>query len=187
MSELAAMSGNREVEHIKAFISSQVDVYRPSYAPKETFRPRRCVIAGTTNRSDYLKDDTGNRRFLPVRCGEIDLNALRCDRDQLWAEVLARYRRGEPWWIVDADAIACAKEEQSARLEDHAWEPTVAAYLEGRSSVTLRQVGTALGFPQDMDIKQPDERRIAAVLRRLGWRRGLKREGTEVVRRWMPA
>ena len=78
--------GRAEVEKIKAFASRTVDRARPAYGRSRVDRPRRCVFFATTNNETYLKSQTGNRRFWPIVTGQIDLDALRRDRDQLWAE-----------------------------------------------------------------------------------------------------
>jgi predicted P-loop ATPase len=91
--------------------------------------PRQCVFAGSVNPDTYLRDETGNRRFWPVRCGRIDLDALRRDRDQLWAEAVVRYRDGAIWWIDDRDLITAASAEQQARVQDDAWHGCIERWL----------------------------------------------------------
>ncbi|PIB39592.1 hypothetical protein AOA59_30015, partial [Pseudomonas sp. 2822-15] len=74
-------------------LSRTEDQYRAAYARKTEKHPRRCVFFGTSNRSDYLKDPTGGRRFLPVDCGLMQpvksvFNDLQSEVDQIWAEAV---------------------------------------------------------------------------------------------------
>ena len=87
ISELVAMSRG-EVSRIKAFISRTIDRFRPPYGSRIIESPRSCVFWGTTNADGYLKDETGGRRFLPIKIGNIEVERLEQDRDQLWAEAV---------------------------------------------------------------------------------------------------
>ncbi len=80
-----------EVKKMKAIITTQSDKFRPPYGRLSIDTPRRCVFAMTTNQSEYLKDETGNRRWLPVACvGMADVEWLAANRDQLYAEAYHR-------------------------------------------------------------------------------------------------
>lgn len=128
MAELDAI-GRAEVSRIKAFLTRTADRYRPPYERYVVTVPRQCVFAGSVNPDTYLRDETGNRRFWPLRCGEIDLDGLRRDRDQLWAEAISRFNAGAPWWLEDRDLIASASAEQEARYEPDAWDALIERWL----------------------------------------------------------
>jgi len=170
IAELSAMS-RAEDAALKAFISRPVERYRRSYGRKEVIQPRQCVFIGTTNKAVYLRDETGGRRFWPVKVGLVDTDGLARDRDQLFAEALELYRQGRRWWPDDAFEREHIQPEQEARFEADAWEEIIAGYLASRSRVTVGDVareGLSLETPR---IGTADQRRIAAVLERLGWRR----------------
>lgn len=117
MSELASMRRG-ETEEIKAFLGRQHDFYRPPYGRKVLQRKRRFVIGGSVNpNGGYLKDPTGGKRYWPVKCGEIDLEALRHDKEQLWAEAVHRYKKGEQYWLTKEE-FEVAKIEQSNRFQE---------------------------------------------------------------------
>jgi len=130
------------------------------------------VFAGTINQiSGYLKDSTGGRRFWPVRCGVIDLEALVRDRDQLWAEAFIRFRGGAPWWLETVELHALAVAEQDARLEVDAWTEKVSEWLSGRQDVSVGEVlVSALGIPLET-WSQTSQNRIAKILAYNGFER----------------
>ena len=170
VSEMHAMN-RAETTQLKAFITRQIERYRPSYGRKEVIEPRQCVFVGTTNKDAYLRDETGGRRFWPVRAGGIDVEALARDRDQLFAEAVALFEQGRRWWPdkdFERDYIA---PEQAERYEADAWEAQIADYVGKHAQVTVGQVGeNALGI-ETAHLGTAEQRRIAAALERLGWRR----------------
>lgn len=131
--ELAEMTGmtRGEVKAIKGFMASGDDKYRPSYGRRTVSHPRRCIFIGTINPEgdgSYLTDTTGGRRFWPVKCTQIDLETAKAERDQLWAEAVALYQRGEQWWLTDEEE-AEAKEVQRDRTVDNPWVARVSKFL----------------------------------------------------------
>jgi hypothetical protein len=128
LAELDAMS-RAEISRTKAFISRKIDRFRPPYGRRTIERQRPCVFWGTTNASGYLKDETGGRRFWPIKVGTIDLDGLAANRDQLWAEAQALYRDGVPWWIKDRAIQVAAEEQQQDRYQGDAWDEPIAAYV----------------------------------------------------------
>jgi predicted P-loop ATPase len=173
VAEMHALS-KAEAAQLKAFVTRREERYRPSYGRKEVFEPRQCVFIGTTNKNTYLRDETGGRRFWPVVSGKIDLAALKRDRDQLFAEAVWAYRKREHWWPhrdFEAEHIA---PEQEARYEQDAWEQPIAEWLHGKQHVTIFDVAVdALKFDKSR-IGTAEQRRIVAILERLGCHRAHK-------------
>jgi predicted P-loop ATPase len=171
IAELSAL-GRAEAEALKSFISRPVERYRAPYDREEVVEPRQCVFIGTTNRSTYLGDDTGGRRFWPVRVGQVDNAALAADRDQLFAEAVAAYRAGAQWWPDEDFERQHIRVEQEARFEVDAWEPDIELFLSSRNRVQVSEVARdALGIVT-AKVGTAKQRRIARVLTRLGWTAG---------------
>lgn len=126
--EWAELSGlNRHDRNLlKNFLTLRVDSYRAAYQSFERDWPRTAVFCGTTNDNSYLSDSTGNRRFLPVTVGRIDLDALRRDAGQIIGEAVMRFKAGAKWWLDDDDsadalALAIARREQAGRVGATFW------------------------------------------------------------------
>jgi len=129
IAEMSAMSKG-ETAHLKAFVTRTVEKYRPPYGRKEISQPRQCVFIGTTNNSTYLRDETGGRRFWPVKVGQIGIEALQNDRDQLLAEAVKRYHEGAKWHPDAEFEMEHIYPEQDARFEIDAWEEPIRDHLE---------------------------------------------------------
>lgn len=133
LAELAATQ-NRDVESIKAFIDERVDRIQWLYSRKPVDVPRSCVFAATTNNAEYLRDQTGNRRFWPIKCGTINLDLVRAHRDQLWAEAVVLYKRGVQWWPksrAQMEAIGLLEAQAEREETPAAAEPLAAKLRSG--------------------------------------------------------
>lgn len=165
----------REASEVKDFVSRRSDLYRPPYAREVIEVPRESIFAGTTNKDDYLRDETGARRFWPVVVGDIDIPALEADRDQLWAEACSLYQGGEPWHITaeEREIAEQALAEQRARYEGDPWEEAVLEYCHSRAGkpvfiedVLLKQINKKLA-----DVTKQDRNRVAKILKSAGYKR----------------
>ena len=166
------------VETLKSFITRTTERFRPAYGRHKSIFRRSCVFGGSTNQNAYLTDPTGGRRFWPVRIGNINLMALRADREQLWAEALFRYRQGEIWWLTEEQTIATAIEEQAARYEADPWEEAIAAkvaVMTGPITIPylLKEV---LNIDLGMQ-RRSESNRVAEILTSLGLSRGKLSKG----------
>lgn len=177
LAELAAVR-RAENEAVKGYLSRTYDNYRPPYGRYRISVPRQCVFIGSTNESAYLTDRTGNRRYWPVSCGDIDIEYLERDRDQLWAEAYAAFGNGEPWYL-DSEEQQLAVAEQDERMVVSELEQEVAAYLErielsGTREVEIKQILVyALNLePDKADYAERAGRignQVIGVLRAQGW------------------
>ncbi|MGP6089772.1 VapE domain-containing protein [Antarctobacter jejuensis] len=195
IAELDAI-GRAEVSRIKAFLTRTTDRFRPPYGRYTIEVPRQCVFAGTVNPDTYLRDETGNRRFWPLRCGTIDIDALAHDRDQLWAETVHRFRAGAIWWIDDPDLLAEAREEQDRRYQSDAWDDLIEHWLTheirtvsdgypdygnsrtetARRCEPLRDVSVGEILDEAIGLEpghwtRGDQMRVSAYLKAKGWER----------------
>ena len=158
--------GKTDVDRLKGILSTATDRIRRPYGRMTEEHPRQSVFAGTTNRDDWQQDDTGARRFWPVRCGNIDLDWLRENRGQLFAEAVARFKAGEKWWEVPV--AQAAAEADRRRIEDP-WSVTISAWLvPGREYSNTQILTGALGV-EPKDFTDRKAKRVARVMRLLGW------------------
>lgn len=161
IAELDAI-GRAEVSRIKAFLTRTTDRFRPPYGRYTVEVPRQCVFAGTVNPDTYLRDETGNRRFWPLRCGTIDIAALARDRDQLWAEAVYRFREGAIWWIDDPSILAEAAAAQEARYQADAWDARIDRWLT-HDSRTVNRGHAGYEDWQDEEFERPEPIRDVSV------------------------
>ena len=159
-----------ETETIKSFISASKDRYCLKYIKYAQDWPRTCVFAGTTNKTDYLKDETGNRRFWPVWCNHIDLEALANDRDQLLAEAVHRYRQNEPM-LLNQEAQGIAKEQQDDRYAGDVWEEIISSYVENKKEIKMSELFEHLGFSEAKDYTRWDQTRLGKIMSKLNWKK----------------
>lgn len=181
--EAAELSGIRaaQTEHLKSLLSRQVDgPVRLAYGRIPVERARQFIIIGTTNSHHYLKDNTGNRRFWPIRVEKFDVKGLREVRDQLWAEATYRCLKGESIRLRPELHKTAGVQQERRRSEDP-WEEKVRDIFDFTKNIRTEPevIWEALSIP----IERRDEKsqaRVLAVMQRLGFRRGSvtgKREG----------
>lgn len=188
IAELGELRGlhSREAESIKAFITRRHENWVPKYREFATTFPRRLLFIGTSNRAEFLADDTGNRRWLPLTASRADVDYVETHRLQLWAEARERWGKGG---ILYAGAEKLAtKEHDEYRLRD-SWEQVIAAWLAVQFDdltgeppfYTAHCVLAGALRMEPRAIARRDEMRLGSVMTALGWvRERRKRDGLRV-------
>ena len=186
--ELAGML-RREVSDLKAFLGMTRDTWVQKYQETASTIARRCVFIMSTNDREFLTDTTGNRRYAPVEVGTIDLEAVRRDLLQLWAEGRELYNaRGITQKAVEeVNSVTLA-----AHMAADPWEETVGIWLDAQAELpeaerllitTANVFNYALGISVGK-LEAGKQRRLASVMRGLGYTQKVTRRGGQVLRLW---
>lgn len=175
--EIAEMDafGKAEVTRVKQVVTTRSDRYRAAYAHTAKDYRRTSVFAGTTNKDDWNRDETGARRFWPIRVEQtIDVKAVAKARDQLFAEAVMAYLAKPVWWVVPTTETEA---EQEARRDEDAWVEPVRDWLVGRAEVSVRHALVGAISLALKEIHRPEEMRMAKILRELKWTKRTTRNG----------
>lgn len=165
LAEMRAAYGITD-EQAKAFLDEQEDEMRDPYARSIKKNPRSFVFVGTTNDDAYLKDPTGSRRWWPIKATAINIEKLTSDRDQLFAEAIARIN--EPYWIVNKEQHEYVTSLRQSYHED-AWTFKIMEWVMYEDNFHTNDILTyCLNFTQDK-IKPTDSSRITKILKSMGW------------------
>lgn len=191
MGELNTFSKSDHNE-LKEVISNNNDMYRDLFAKEATPHPRTCVFVGTTNDQYYLKDETGNRRYLPVECKKVEFEMLKDRLPQYYAEAYARLAAGEDHWEFPKEEHEKITDQRHADFkEEDPWFDAVSKYAEHVPSVfnitkfmTDPTAHFGLGMPLDR-VTPKDRKRVGTILRQIGWKNGNVRDGQNVIRGWI--
>ena len=147
LAELAALNRS-ELEAAKQFITKQDDSFRPAYGRETEHYLRQCVFVATTNVSDFIKDQTGGRRWWPMPVGvataskDLFKDLTDAEVDQVWAEALYYYREKEPLYL-ERDLSAKAIALQRQHTEESSWTGPIGAYLDMQLPENWDSLGTA--------------------------------------------
>jgi len=186
--EMSEMITTRKTEsdRLKNFISRREDDVRLPYARARQRFPRQCIFIGTINPDDvgYLTDTTGNRRFWPVFCDHFELEVLKRDREQLLAEAVAAYKKGETL-MLPYELIKESEVEAMKRLADDPWQWIIAEWAASNPEVidvsTQHLYRNVLGG-NVQGMHTGHQRRIALSLKNLGWIKRQTLEGLKYTR-----
>lgn len=124
MAELSSLK-KADMEASKHFISKQDDIFRPAYArTTETFK-RQCIFIGSTNEWEFLRDSTGNRRFLPIAINannatkSVFTDMSDAEVAQIWAEAFQMFRKGAKTYLSgEAEGLAMSTQRKHLAEDD---------------------------------------------------------------------
>lgn len=173
-----------EVNTIKRVVSAPTDRFRPPYGRKPDDFKRQCVFVGTTNEDQVLRDHTGGRRFWPIDCGTINVPAIKADREQLFAEAVARIKSGEEWHIVPEEAT---KAIQEANRQSDEWEDILRDYLSHNTPpYSLTEIAEGCFGIKPDKLDRMTQLRLGRCMRVLGYQKKDARVDGQIVKRWVP-
>jgi predicted P-loop ATPase len=182
--ELETVFSRKDVSATKAFLSSSVDALRPPYHRDIEDFPRASIICGSTNKNEFLSDETGNRRFwvIPVK-KKVDVALLTQERDAIWAAAVLAYKSGEQWWLTPEEDALLAQANQGWQATD-VWETAILNHLDNKSTCSIGELlEKAIGLELAKQSKS-EQMRVSNILRRNGWERSRKRIGNKRERFW---
>ena len=188
LAELDAITGRKEAAEVKAVLSSPVDHFRPPYGRVTEKHPRRSIMVGTCNRDDFLRDETGSRRFWVIEiAARINIDSLTADRDRIWRAAVLAYRSGRlP--ILSAAAQAESERRNKGYEPEHPWLAILARWLPScPQSFTADEALTRSGCVDDGRLERRHQMEVAPLLRALGCEREphqSRDDGGQRARRW---
>ena len=166
--EVAELTSFRrsDAEKVKAFITSQVDNFRMPFERKAMDYPRHTCIVATSNEDTPLTDPTGSRRFWPVRLQQhVNLEWIKKNRAQLWAEARDAYLAGEPWHLDRAMEQEQKRIAEERFTEEDPLMGVLANWLErpGYETFTMTDV-----FQKALAGARISSNRLSKMLRQMG-------------------
>lgn len=170
--EIDRVTGKKEANEIKQFLSVQNDKFRPPYGRMVVENPRRFIIVGSTNSAEFLQDSTGDRRFwvIPVK-KKIDIAQLILDRDQLWAAAYALYKKGTEKIYLSPEEDKIRDEMNNPYRNDDPWEEIINKYLGDKTEIKMVDILTDALFFEPSRIDRRSQGRVSCILRAMGWQK----------------
>jgi predicted P-loop ATPase len=181
--ELETVFSRKDVSATKAFLSCSVDALRPPYHRDIEDFPRASIICGSTNKNEFLSDETGNRRFLVVPVQKkIDVALLTQERGAIWAAAVAAYKSGERWWLTPEEDAFLAQANQTWQTTD-SWEVAILKHLQDKPTCTISDLLTKVIGLELSKQSKGEQMRVSSILRRNGWIRVQKQ--IDNTRQWV--
>ncbi len=192
LAEVDYLMGRKEVESFKRFFSTTADTYRPPYGRANIRHDRTCALFATTNKTEFLKDPTGDRRYWVVEVGsEIDCERVTQTRDLIWATALAAFERGDTWWLNGEEEQSRAASHTQYRESD-VWGDAITEKFKGSLPTTNCESGEWLTTNQIFDLldiptkdrSRASSNRVTKILKEWGFESKSMRIDGDVRKVW---
>ena len=205
LAELESVTGKRQSGHLKNLFTTSVDIFRVPYGRTNQKMPRHSVFCGSVNKQEFLRDDTGNRRYwvVPITGTEkLDRDALIAARDSIWKGAVIAYRNGELPMLPEALEQLSEVQNDEFNAQD-AWVGMVEAWMDGDplmrwnpdfdpsrctfdpdGAFTSAEILYSAGLRPPNSNSKADEVRLSEVLRSMGFQKTQKRLKGRVSRVW---
>lgn len=178
--EFEVAAGRKGISEMKNFMSRQRDEFRAPYAATVSEYQRHFVLCGSTNKQEFLYDETGNRRFWVTHIPQpINTQWVEQHRDEIWSAAVALYKAGEQWWLTDTEQTV-SNDANAAYEAESPWETLVSRWLsksytandgipyDGNPFTTADVLTNAIGKPAGQ-WNRKDENEVGRVMKRLGY------------------
>lgn len=152
LAELEGIFRRSDVASIKSFLMRAFDVLRKSFGKRAGTFPRRTVFIASVNHRLFLRDQTGNRRFCPITCLEIN-HEHKIDMQQVWAEFYEDWKGGEQFWLTDAEYKQLKELNHDYETVDLVYEVILQSYDWESTALSEWKWKTATEILQDLNWK----------------------------------
>lgn len=180
--EFESITTKKEISALKSWLTRHNDDYRKPYARTVRSHPRTFVLVGSTNKDDFLKDETGERRFMviPVLLPEIPIEKLAQERDRIWGAAMALYKAGHTNFLSKSERKIQDSSNEDFRQIDP-WEEIIAGFLtEDKDFTSTREILDKALFMEPRQMDSQSSRRVNSAMTRLGWKKQRRRHlGTQ--------
>lgn len=206
LAELEAITRKKQAGALKNLISTATDTFRPPYGRTAERMPRQSVFCATVNKDQFLRDDTGNRRYwvVPIEGTEkLDREAILAARDSIWKAAVIAHEKGETPMLEETHEALSAEQNKDFNEQD-AWVEMVQAWIDGDpllkwdperdpsprpfepgAPITSAEILYSAGLKRPDAITRSDEMRVSEVLQSMGFKKTRMRSGQERIRGWV--
>lgn len=177
VSELLAMTRQKEQESVKSFLTRMNDRRRDPYDRRTSDHKRQCIFVGTTNKFQFITDKTGGRRFYPIITHQDGYYLFDHEQEcrdyiaQCWAEAYAKMQTGNMPAYAKRELLDVIRQHQSDATEDDYRVGMIQGYIEDKDAICILDLWqNALGMGEYSKPTKKDSIEIGLIMQsQPGW------------------